>query len=183
MVVRFDGVIVIVHDGTDGVAMVTFAGIDHVSFTVSDLDRSQHFYTTVLDFVMVLDVGYGRIFMHPSTGFTLSLMRHEDSHGGDFTELATGLDHLGLTAGSRADLEEWERRFDELGVSYTPIRDMEFGFHLNFRDPDNIALELSAPNEHLRAAKKALADGYTSRADIDNFIDEHNLDLPLVGKD
>ena len=124
--------------------MVTFAGVDHVSFTVSDLDTSQAFYTSVLDFVLVLDVGYGRILMHPGTGFTLSLMKHDGAHGGPFTELTTGLDHLGLTAASRADLEEWERRFDELGVTYTPIRDMEFGFHLNFRDPDNMALELSA---------------------------------------
>lgn len=162
--------------------MVTFAGVDHVSFTVSDLDTSQAFYTSVLDFVPVLDVGYGRILMHPGTGFTLSLMKHDGAHGGAFTELTTGLDHLGLTAASRTDLEDWERRFDELGVTYTPIRDMEFGFHLNFRDPDNIALELSAPNEHLVAAKKALADGQTSQADIDAFIDEHELDLPQAGK-
>ena len=163
--------------------MVTFAGVDHVSFTVSDLDRSQHFYTTVLGFVMVLDVGYGRILMHPGTGFTLSLMEHEGAHGGAFTELTTGLDHLGLTATSRSDLEEWERRFDDLGVTYTPIRDMEFGYHLNFRDPDNIALELSAPNELLIAAKKALSDGQTSQADIDAFMDEHDLDLPRADGD
>ena len=163
--------------------MVTFAGVDHVSFTVSDLDRSQQFYTSVLDFVPVLDVGYGRILMHPATGFTLSLMKHDGAHGGAFTELTTGLDHLGLTAATRADLEDWERRFDELGVTYTPTRDMEFGFHLNFRDPDGIALELSAPNEHLVLAKKALAEGQTSQADIDAFIDDRDLDLPRAGKD
>jgi len=163
--------------------MVTVAGVDHVSFTVSDLDTSEGFYTSVLDFVLVLDVGYGRILMHPGTGFTLSVMKHDGAHGGAFTELTTGLDHLGLTAESRSDLEDWERRFDELGVPYTPIRDMEFGYHLNFRDPDNIALELSAPNEHFVAAKKALAEGQTSQADIDAFIDEHDLDLPQAGKD
>ena len=125
--------------------MVTFAGVDHVSFTVSDLDASQQFYTEVLDFLPALDVGYGRIFMHPRTGFTLSLIKHDGAHGGPFSELTTGLDHLGLTAASRDELEEWELRFDEFGVSYTPIRDMEFGYHLNFRDPDNTALELSSP--------------------------------------
>lgn len=163
--------------------MVTFAGVDHVSFTVSDLDASQRFYTEVLDFVMVLDVGYGRIFMHAGTGFTLSLMKHEGAHGGTFTELVTGLDHLGLTAASRDELEEWERRFSKLGVAYTPIRDMEFGFHLNFRDPDNIALELSAPNEILLAAKAALAEGHTSEADIDAFIANNDLDLPGTKED
>ena len=125
--------------------MVTFAGVDHVSLTVTDLDASQRFYTEVLDFLLVLDVGYGRILMHPGTGFTLSVMKHEGAQGGAFTELTTGLDHLGFTAASRQELEEWERRFDVHGVTYTPIRDMEFGFHLNFRDPDNIALEITAP--------------------------------------
>ena len=127
--------------------MVTFAGIDHVSFTVTDLDVSQTFWTEVLGFVLVMDVGYGRICMHPATGFTVSLVVPPDGHGGAFTELHTGMDHLGLAAGSRAELEEWERRFDEHGVTYTPIRDMEMGFHLNFRDPDGIALELQAPTE------------------------------------
>ena len=160
--------------------MVTFAGVDHVSFTVSDLDVSQRFYTEVLDFVMLLDVGYGRIMMHPGTGFTLSVMKHEGAHGEPFTELTTGLDHLGLTAATREELQEWERRFDEHGVSYTPIRDMEFGYHLNVRDPDNLALELSAPNELLVAAKQALAEGQTSQADIDAFIEDNDLDLPSV---
>lgn len=160
--------------------MVTFAGVDHVSFTVSDLDVSQQFYTEVLDFVLVLDVGYARIMMHPGTGFTLSVAKHEGANGEPFTELTTGMDHLGLTAATREELEEWERRFDELGVSYTPIRDMEFGYHLNFRDPDNIALELSAPNELLVAAKAALAAGQTSQADIDAFIEDNELDLPSV---
>lgn len=160
--------------------MVTFAGVDHVSFTVSDLDVSHHFYSEVLDFILVLDVGYGRILMHPTTGFTLSLMKHEGAHGGAFTELTTGLDHIGLTAASREELEEWQLRFDECGVTYTPIRDMEFGFHLNFRDPDDIALELSAPNDLLIAAKQALADGRTSRADINAFVEDNDLDLPSV---
>ena len=127
--------------------MVTFAGVSHVAFTVTDLDASERFYTEVLDFVVVMDVGYGRICMHPGTGFTLGLIRHEGAHGGSFTELSTGLDHLGLVASSREELEAWERRFDEHGVTYTPIRDMEMGYHLNFRDPDGIALELDAPNE------------------------------------
>jgi catechol 2,3-dioxygenase-like lactoylglutathione lyase family enzyme len=37
----------------------------------------------------------------------------------------------------------WEEHFRELGVEFTPIRGAEFGYHLNFRDPDGIALELA----------------------------------------
>ena len=85
--------------------MVTFAGVSHVALTVTDLEASQRFYTEVLDFVVVMDVGYGRICMHPRTGFTLGLLRHEGAHGGAFTELSTGLDHLGLVASSRDELK------------------------------------------------------------------------------
>lgn len=159
--------------------MVTFAGVSHVAFTVTDLDVSLRFYTEVLDFVAVMDVGYGRILMHPQTGFTIAVLRHEGAHGGRFTELTTGLDHLGLTASTRAELEEWERRFDEHGVTYTPIRDMEFGYHLNFCDPDNIALELSAPNDLMLAAQQALASGQTSKEEVAAFVRE-NIDPSLV---
>ena len=161
--------------------MVTFSGVSHVAFTVTDLDISQRFYTEVLDFVAVMDVGYGRICMHPQTGFTLALAKHEGAHGGRFSELTTGLDHLGLTASTRADLENWERRFDEHGVTYTPIRDMEFGHHLNFRDPDNIALELSAPNDLMVAAQQALASGRTSKDEVAAFVSEH-IDPALVAR-
>jgi glyoxylase I family protein len=161
--------------------VVTFAGVSHVAFTVTDLDVSVRFYTEVLDFVAVMDVGYGRICMHPQTGFTIALLRHEGSQGGRFTELTTGLDHLGLTASTRAELEEWERRFDAHGVTYTPIRDMEFGYHLNFRDPDNIALELSAPNDLMLAAQQALASGKTSENVIAAFVRE-NINPSLLGQ-
>jgi catechol 2,3-dioxygenase-like lactoylglutathione lyase family enzyme len=49
---------------------ITFAGVSHVAFTVTDLDASQRFYSEVLDFIVVMDVGNGRICMHPSTGLS-----------------------------------------------------------------------------------------------------------------
>ncbi len=157
---------------------MTFAGADHVALTVTDLDVSQDFYTRALDFVPVLDVGYGRVLMHPTAEFTLSVLRHEGAHGGAFSELATGLDHLGFRAGSREDLEAWADRFEALGVRHSPIRDMDFGHHLSFRDPDDVALELFAPNELMLLARRELAAGRTSHADVVDFIDEHQLDLP-----
>ena len=153
--------------------MVTFSGVYHVSFSVTDLDTSERFYTTLFGFVVVMDVGRGRICMHPSSGFVLALVTHPDAHGGSFSELRTGMDHLGLAAGSREELEEWERRFDEHGVTYTPIRDMEMGHHLNFRDPDGIALEFDAPNELAMKAQRVLASGQTTPAEIAAFVAEH----------
>jgi len=34
-------------------------------------------------------------------------------------------------------------------VSYTPIRDLPFGHHLNFRDPDDIPWELYVPSQFI----------------------------------
>jgi catechol 2,3-dioxygenase-like lactoylglutathione lyase family enzyme len=41
-----------------------FKGVNHVAFTVTDLDVSQRFYTDVLGFLAVLDVGDVRVLMH-----------------------------------------------------------------------------------------------------------------------
>ena len=127
--------------------MPAFAGIDHLALTVTDLDRSERFYTEVLGLKPLMDFGTVRTLVDRASGFVLSLCRHELGTAAPFTELTTGLDHVGMAAASRDELVEWERRFEALGVTYTPIRDEAFGSHLNFRDPDGIALELSASNE------------------------------------
>jgi len=157
--------------------MPTFAGVNHVALTVTDLDVSERFYTDVLGFRRVLDIGYGRLCLHQATGFVLALLRHPDGVGGPFSELTTGLDHLGLTAADRDELVEWEARLRDAGVEYTPIRDMALGHHLNFRDPDGIALELQAPTEAYAAV---LADVAT-REVSDEEVEE--LGRRLLGDD
>lgn len=159
-----------------------FAGIDHVALTVTDLDVSERFYTEVLGFVVVMDVGTGRICMHPATGFVLALLVHDGGTGRPFCELDVGVDHLGLASASREELEWWQARFDDLGVRYTPIRDETFGSHLNFRDPDDIALELSCSNELMTAAQAAMATGQMTSADIATFVAE-NVDASYVVRD
>lgn len=129
--------------------MPEFTGVDHASLSVTDLDHSERFYTEVLGLLRVADFGAVRILVHRPTSFLLALARHDAAHGARFTELHIGLDHLGFGVNSREELVAWERRLEVLGVEYTPIRDMEFGAHLNFRDPDHIALELSTSNATL----------------------------------
>ena len=153
--------------------MHAFRGVDHAVLTVTDLDRSEEFYWGVLGFLPVMDFGYGRILVDRQSGFSLGIVTHEGARGGRFTELTTGLDHLGLAAESRDELLEWEEVFRARGVEFTPVRDMELAYHLNFRDPDNIALELSSSNELMIAARSALASGQTGPADIAAFITEH----------
>jgi catechol 2,3-dioxygenase-like lactoylglutathione lyase family enzyme len=131
--------------------MPSFAGVNHFALCVSDLEVSQAFYADVLGFLPVLDIGHGRVLMHKPTGFTIGLIRHPGADASAF-ELHTGLDHIGLAAENRSELEAWEVRFREAGVSFTPIQDMALGHHLNFRDPDGIPLEFQAPTEAYAAA-------------------------------
>lgn len=158
--------------------MPDFSGVDHASLSVTDLDRSERFYTDVLGLIRLADFGTARILLHRPTSFILALARHDSAHLDRFTELHTGLDHLGFGVSSREELVEWERRLEGLGVEYTPIRDMEFGAHLNFRDPDHIALELSTSNETLTGWFDELRERELSRDEIDARLAEHLATSP-----
>jgi glyoxylase I family protein len=124
-----------------------FSGINHFALTVRDLDVSERFYCDLLGFMLVLDLGYGRLCLHRSSGFSIALLNPSGANHEEFSPLRTGLDHLGLAAESRDELVEWEERLRLAGVPYTPIQDMPLGHHLNFKDPDGIALEFQAPND------------------------------------
>jgi glyoxylase I family protein len=62
-----------------------------------------------------------------------------------FDEDRTGLDHVAFRVGSKAELETAAEHLDEIGIAHEPIKDIGPAFILEFRDPDNIALELTAP--------------------------------------
>lgn len=131
--------------------MPEFSGINHFALTVRDLDVSQRFYCDLLGFMLVLDLGYGRLCLHRPSGFSIALLRPDGADDAEFTPLHVGLDHLGLAAESRDELVRWAQRLEEAGVAYTPIQDMPLGHHLNFKDPDGIPLEFQAPNDVYRA--------------------------------
>ncbi|HZB18385.1 MAG TPA: VOC family protein [Blastococcus sp.] len=146
--------------------MTAFAGIDHLGLSVTDLDVSERFYTGVLGFDRLVDFGAVRVLIDRPSSFTLSLSRHADGRPERFSELTTGLDHIGLTAGTRDELVEWEDRFRAAGVVFTPIRDMPFGHHLNFRDPDGIALEFFVPNDVLIESLREVRERDVSQEEI-----------------
>ncbi len=162
--------------------MPEFAGVDHASLSVTDLDRSERFYTDVLGLLRLADFGTVRILLQRPTSFLLALVSHDAAHGNRFTELHTGLDHLGFGVSSREELVAWERHLEALGVEYTPIREMEFGAHLNFRDPDNIALELSTSNPILIGWFAELREREIPREEIETRLAEYLASLqPTVG--
>lgn len=137
--------------------MPTLGRVDHVALSVTDLARSQAFYTDVLGFVPLVGFGDLQVLLHEPTGLQLSLVQHTGAGGEAFDEHRPGLDHLAFSAASRSELVEWSVRLEAAGVVVAPIQDRPFGHHLNFRDPDGIALELLVPHELLAA------DGPASR--------------------
>jgi glyoxylase I family protein len=78
-------------------------------------------------------------------GLIIVLHHHDANQRETFAETRTGLDHVGFSVPSRADLEAWQAHLQALGVTQSPIADTPYGHILVFRDPDNIQLELFAP--------------------------------------
>ena len=62
-----------------------------------------------------------------------------------FDENRVGLDHIAFRVDSKTELDAAAAHLDELGIEHEPIKDIGPAYILEFRDPDNIALELTAP--------------------------------------
>jgi catechol 2,3-dioxygenase-like lactoylglutathione lyase family enzyme len=116
-------------------------GFSHLALSVSDIERSKEWYSDVLGWQVAMEQPGLVIFMHPS-GLLLGLRQHEGMSSDAYTHLNCGMDHAGFAVDSREDLEKWQAHFDEKGVKHSGIEESPVGIHLNFRDPDNIPLEL-----------------------------------------
>jgi glyoxylase I family protein len=138
---------------------IATGGIHHLRLTVTDLDRSREFYTSLLGFDVAVEsppdddpsaaamreILWGGCVM--VRGSLLMGLRPVAPPGDRFDEDRVGLDHLSFSVSSRDELEQAAQLFDERGVPHGEIKTLEgFGIHvLPFRDPDNIQIELTAP--------------------------------------
>ena len=129
--------------------MAGFPSLGHVAVTVSDLERSRDFYGRLFDSDPALDEDTGT-FHHVvyalEGGSLFGIHTHPTpNEQPEFSEFRSGLDHVAFAVESRADLEKWAGRLNELGIKHGDIVDAHYGSGLSFRDPDNIALEFFAP--------------------------------------
>jgi glyoxylase I family protein len=128
--------------------MPIITGLHHVCLTVTDADASERFYSSVFGFDRVLELpdeggrGYKRILMHPGSGAVIALTTHRANDGQPFSEFTTGLDHLAFGVASRAELEAWMVRLDDIEVAHSEITETPVGDLLTVRDPDNVQVEL-----------------------------------------
>ena len=86
--------------------------------------------------------GYAIVLGKPDWSMCVGIHAHDANEAEPFAESRTGLDHVGFGVASRAELDAWEVRLTELGITHSPINDQEGYSVLVFRDPDNIQLEL-----------------------------------------
>jgi glyoxylase I family protein len=129
--------------------MAEFPGLGHVAVTVTDIDRGRQWYSELFGSQPVLDENAGT-FYHVvwalGGGSLFGIHTHpRENEQPDFSEFRTGLDHISFHVPSRGDLESWEKRLDELGITHGGIVAAPYGYGLSFRDPDNLPLEFFAP--------------------------------------
>lgn len=127
----------------------------HVRLTVTDIDRSRSFYDAVFGLPVAFEVPPDAdeatreqlAFLYGGVIYKLgnSLLGLRPVATDTFTENRVGLDHVSFAVGSRADLDAAAALLDGLDVAHEGVKDIGAGYILEFRDPDNVALELFAP--------------------------------------
>jgi glyoxylase I family protein len=129
--------------------------IGHVRLTVTDIEQSRQFYESVFGWPVLIEIPenadeatrrqldflFGGVIY--DLGGTLLGLRPVGTDR--FDENRTGLDHIAFRMSSRDELDSAAGHLDELGIGHEPIKDIGPSYILEFRDPDNIALELTAP--------------------------------------
>lgn len=133
---------------------VTTTAFSHVRLTVTDIARSRAFYERVFGWPVAFEVPAGAdeatreklAFLFGGVLYRVGeqLLGLRPVATDSFDEDRVGLDHVSLTVASRADLDAAAALLDEMGVAHEPVKDIGDAEILQFRDPDNIALELFA---------------------------------------
>ncbi|MCX2934100.1 VOC family protein [Mycobacterium sp. CVI_P3] len=128
--------------------------IAHLRLTVTDIKRSREFYDSVFGWPVFaalpenadaatreqLSFLFGGVIYNIGT----ALIGLRPTGTGTFDEDRVGLDHLAFGLPGLPDLEMAAAHLDALGIAHEPIKDIGVSYILEFRDPDNIALELTA---------------------------------------
>jgi glyoxylase I family protein len=134
---------------------INTGSIAHVRLTVTDIERSRQFYESVFGWQVLIEAPetadaatqealsflFGGVIY--DLGGTLIGLRPVAADR--FHEDRCGLDHLAFRLANTDELDAAAAHLDDIGIEHEPIKDIGPSYILEFRDPDNIALELTAP--------------------------------------
>jgi glyoxylase I family protein len=127
--------------------MADFPPLGHVALTVNDLSVSRPWYNKLFGTDPAMDEDTGPyhhvVWLLGNTALGIHQFK-EPSSKEPFDERRPGLDHVAFHVAGRADLDQWEKKLDELGISHGGVVEAPYGSGLSFRDPDNNALEFFA---------------------------------------
>ncbi|HLZ55793.1 MAG TPA: VOC family protein [Ktedonosporobacter sp.] len=128
---------------------ITTTGVHHIRLIVTDVARSLHFYTSLLNFQLAAELPPGVVLTNGNIllGLTPAWDGSQAIPNDHFSPNRVGLDHLSFSVADRAELEKAAALFAERGVVHGEVRDLPpFGITiLSFDDPDGIQVELTAP--------------------------------------
>src|SRR3954467_13473612 len=108
--------------------MSDFPPLAHVALTVRDLNVSAPWYGTLFGSEPAIDEDTDPDLHHTvwvvGNGTLIGLHQHRMPAPPEaFSEYRTGLDHVAFGVATRADLEKWASRLDELDVPHGDIKD------------------------------------------------------------
>lgn len=127
----------------------------HLRLTVTDIEKSRAFYDDIFALPVAFELPADAdeatreqlSFLFGGVIYQLgdSLLGLRPVSKDAFDEDRTGLDHVSFAVADRAALDDAATLLDERGITHGGVKDIGAGHILEFRDPDNIALELFAP--------------------------------------
>ena len=127
------------------------AVLHHVALTVTDIDASVAWYSDLFGFKELAreehhggNGGHAVVLGPEDWSMFVVMNAHPTNAGEAFDPVRTGLDHVGFTVPDRETLDEFVARFEERDITYSPVTEHGWGWSLNFRDPDNVQLQLIA---------------------------------------
>ncbi|MEO6887232.1 MAG: VOC family protein [Jatrophihabitantaceae bacterium] len=133
---------------------IASSAFSHVRLTVTDIARSRAFYEGLFGLTVLYEVPanadqatqdqFGFLYGGVIYQFGDTLLGLRPVAADRFDEDRVGLDHLSFAVADRAALDAAAALMDEQGVPHGPVKDIGGAYLLEFRDPDNIALELFA---------------------------------------
>lgn len=133
---------------------IATTGFSHVRLTVTDIARSRAFYDAVFGWPVFAEVPAGAdeatrqklAFLFGGVLYQVgdAMFGLRPVASDSFNEDRVGLDHLSFEVAERGVLEDAAKLLDGLGAEHGEVKDIGEGYILEFRDPDNVALELFA---------------------------------------